>query len=87
MGSEMPNSPVLHEITMSRPANQWRRVTTDDIKVYAPQDAPVKALETISQQIVFGRVETVHEGTDESAEVEGAGRPGKRGWHNEQQQC
>lgn len=71
---------------MSRPANRWRRVTTGDIKVYAPRDAPVEALETISRRIVFGRVETAREGTDESAEVEGAGRPGERGRHNEQRQ-
>ena len=51
---------------MFRPANRWRRVSTKDIEGYVPWNAPVEALEMVSQQIVFELVETACEGTVEA---------------------
>ncbi|KIM55812.1 hypothetical protein SCLCIDRAFT_30073 [Scleroderma citrinum Foug A] len=48
------NSPTTPKNTMPKPADQWRKVSAEEINVYVPWDVPVEAL---GQTFEFGQVE------------------------------
>lgn len=64
------------EIEPPEGVGRWRRVSAGDVEVYIAWNAPIEALETASQWIAFGEIESADSealGTDEriAANVEG----------------
>ena len=68
--SKTRNSPYTHEIVTSDPTYQWKRVSTKDIDVYPPWNAPIEAL---GRTLAFGEVESGEKAIAPGFEGEGAG--------------
>ena len=72
-GSKTQDSPNGRDISTPKLPRRWKRVSTGEVDVYAPWNAPVEALGTANRTFAFGEVESRDEAIAPGVEVEKAG--------------